>query len=74
RNGTTAVDFKRPAFNLNLRKNIFVILDCARGQLREGDIHHDPGLRKPIESLYLDIRDVARRMDVNMGPCQPTGH
>lgn len=54
--------------------NIFVIPDSARGQLREGDIQPDPGLRKPIESLDPDIRDVARRMYVNMGPCQPTGH
>ena len=50
------------------------IPDSARGQLREGDIQPDPGRRKPIESLDPDIRDVARRMYVNMGPCQPTGH
>ena len=31
------------------------IPDSARGQLREGDIQPDPGLRKPIESLDLEL-------------------
>ena len=51
---------------------IFYIPASARAQLSEGDIQPDPGLRKPIESLDPDLRDVARRMYINMGPCQPT--
>ena len=46
----------------------------APDQFRKGDIQPDPGLRKPIESLDPDLRDVARSMYINMGPCQPTDH
>ena len=53
---------------------IFDIPVSAHAQLSEGDIQPDPGLRKPIESLDPDLRDVARSMYINMGPCQPTDH
>ena len=53
---------------------IFDIPASARAQLSERDIQPDPGLRKPTESLDPDLRDVARRMYINMGPCQPSGH
>ena len=56
------------------KSNIFDIPASARAQLKEGDIEPDPGKRKPIESLDPDLRDVARRMYINMGPCQPTDH
>ena len=46
----------------------------AHDQFRKGDIELDPGLRKPIESLDPNIRDAARRIYINMGPCQPTEH
>lgn len=51
---------------------IFYIPASASAQLSEGDIHPDPGLRKPIKIINLDLRDVARRMYINMGPCQPS--
>ena len=50
------------------------IPDDALGQFGKGDIEADPGLRKPIESLDSDIREAARRIYINMGPCQPTDH
>ena len=34
----------------------------------------DPGLRTTIEDLDPNIKDVARREYVNLGPCQPYGH
>jgi hypothetical protein len=34
----------------------------------------DPGLRTPIEDLDLNIKNVARREYINLGPCQPIGH
>ena len=46
----------------------------AHDQFRKGDIEPDPGRRKPIESLDPNIRDAARRIYINMGPCQPTDH
>ncbi|XP_040249862.1 uncharacterized protein [Aegilops tauschii subsp. strangulata] len=46
----------------------------ARDQFCKSDIEADPGLRKPIESLDPNIRDAARRIYINMGPCQPTDH
>ncbi|XP_044321404.1 uncharacterized protein [Triticum aestivum] len=70
----TAAEMGPPPSISTRESNVFVIPDSARGQLREGDIEPDPGRRKPIESLDPDIRDVARRMYVNMGPCQPSGH
>lgn len=65
----TAAEMGPPPSISTRESNIFVIPDSARGQLRGGDIEPDPGRRKPIESLDPDIRDVARRMYVNMGPC-----
>jgi hypothetical protein len=38
------------------------------------DIVADPGLRKPIEELDVNIRDAARREYLVMDPCQPVGH
>ena len=43
-------------------------------QLKPGDIEADPGKRIPIEDLDADIRDLARREYISMGPCQPTNH
>jgi hypothetical protein len=42
--------------------------------LGPGDIESDPGLRKPIEQLDPDVRDLARREYISRGPCQPTNH
>jgi hypothetical protein len=42
--------------------------------LGPGDIESDPGLRKPIEQLDPDVRDLARREYISRGPCQTTNH
>jgi hypothetical protein len=34
----------------------------------------DPGLRTPIEDFDSNIKNVARRECINLGPCQPIGH
>ena len=42
--------------------------------LDPNDIVHDPGLRKPIEELNVNVRDAARREYLLLGPFQPKGH
>ena len=42
--------------------------------LDPNDIVADPGLRKPIEELDVNIRDAARREYLLLGPCQTIGH
>jgi hypothetical protein len=42
--------------------------------LNPEDIVADPGLRKPIEELDVNVRDAARREYLVIGPCQPVGH
>uniref|UniRef100_A0A8I6Y8A0 TTF-type domain-containing protein n=1 Tax=Hordeum vulgare subsp. vulgare TaxID=112509 RepID=A0A8I6Y8A0_HORVV len=42
--------------------------------LNPDDIIADPGLRKPIEELDVNVGDAARREYLVMGPCQPVGH
>ena len=46
----------------------------VRAELKPGDVESDPGKRIPIEELDPDIRDLARREYISMGPCQPTNH
>ena len=43
-------------------------------QLNPDDIVADPGLRKSIEELDVNIRDAARREYLQLGPCQPIGY
>jgi len=49
-------------------------VESARVELNPDDINPDPGLRKPIEELHVDVRDAARREYLAMGPCRPKGH
>jgi hypothetical protein len=42
--------------------------------LNQNNIVGDPGLRKPIEELDVNIRDVVRREYLLLDPCQPKGH
>ena len=49
-------------------------IESARVDLNPDDINPDPGLRKPIEELHVDVRDAARREYLAMGPCRPKGH
>uniref|UniRef100_A0A8R7V029 TTF-type domain-containing protein n=1 Tax=Triticum urartu TaxID=4572 RepID=A0A8R7V029_TRIUA len=46
----------------------------VRAELKPGDVESDPGKRIPIEELDPDIRDLARREYISMGPCQPSNH
>ena len=46
----------------------------VRAELKPGDVKSDPVKRIPIEELDPDIRDLARREYISMGPCQPTNH
>ena len=34
-------------------------------------IEHDPGLRTPISSYYINIQDAVRRAYIALGPCRP---
>ena len=40
----------------------------VRAELKPGDVESDPGKRIPIEELDPDIRDLARREYISMGP------
>jgi len=42
--------------------------------LNQNNIVGDPGLRKRIEELDVNIRDAVRREYLLLGPCQPKGH
>ena len=46
----------------------------VRAELKLGDVESDLGKRIPIEDLDADIRNLARKEYISMGPCQPTTH
>jgi hypothetical protein len=64
--------------NLNENENNQESLDVGTAQNNmesiDSEIVGDPGLRKPIEELDVNIRDVVRREYLLLGPCQPKGH
>ncbi|XP_039120394.1 zinc finger MYM-type protein 1-like, partial [Dioscorea cayenensis subsp. rotundata] len=43
-------------------------------EVSDNDIVSDPGLRNPIDSFPLEMRDTLRRRYLAKGPCQPVGH
>ena len=64
--------------NLDENENNQESLDVGTAQNNtesiDSEIVGDLGLRKPIEELDVNIRDVVRREYLLLGPCQPKGH
>jgi hypothetical protein len=44
-------------------------IDPNEAEIDESDIVADPGLRKPIDSFNVNMRDRIRRSYVTKGPC-----
>ncbi|KAL3615242.1 hypothetical protein CASFOL_040903 [Castilleja foliolosa] len=53
--------------NLNVEENNTL-------EINQDEILSDPGLRRPITSFDVNIRDQIRREYICRGPCQPIGH
>ena len=57
-----------------LNNNVELEVNPNEVEIDENDIVADPGLRKPIDSFNVNMRDRIRREYVAKGPCQPKGH
>ena len=57
-----------------LSENVELTSNLDEIEINQDDIVSDPGLRKPIESFNVNIRDRIRREYVSKGPCQPHNH
>ena len=57
-----------------LSKNVELTSNLDEIEINQDDIVSDPGLRKPIESFNVNIRDRIRREYASKGPCQPHNH
>ena len=49
-------------------------IDPNEVEIDESDVVVDPGLRKPIDSFNVNMRDRIQRGYVTKGPCQTKGH
>ena len=57
-----------------LSENVELTSNLDEIEINQNDIVSDPGLRKPIESFNVNIRDRIRREYASKGPCQPHNH
>ena len=57
-----------------LSENVELTSNLDEIEINQDDIVSDPGLRKPIESFNVNIRDRIRREYASKGPCQPHNH
>ena len=57
-----------------LNTNVEVEINPDEVVINKDDIVADPGLRRPIDSFDINIRDRIRREYVSKGPCQSYGH
>ena len=57
-----------------LSENVELTSNLDEIEINQDDIVSDPGLRKPIESFNVNIRDRIRREYAFKGPCQPHNH
>ena len=57
-----------------LSENVELMSNLDEIEINQDDIVSDPGLRKPIESFNVNIRDRIRREYASKCPCQPHNH
>ena len=57
-----------------LSENVELTSNLDEIEINQDDIVSDMGLRKPIESFNVNIRDRIRREYASKGPCQPQSY
>ena len=57
-----------------LSENVELTSNLDEIEINQDVIVSNPGLRKPIESFNVNIRDRIRREYASKGPCQPHNH